>query len=141
MVLEALLSGGVLETLDLGANGITGAGFDNLLPGLTACPSLKTLEVIDYLRDAGKNVRPVNAWRLPMKAKIYCDLFFWMLQMLFALVLLLAVGKRQTGAVDRSVGTAQNSILRRSKQGFPSANSQQRHLCSPCANFLRYSYS
>lgn len=45
LVLEALLAGGVLETLDLGANGLTGAGFETLLPGLAACSSLQTLEV------------------------------------------------------------------------------------------------
>lgn len=45
MVLESLLAGGALETLDLGANGLTGAGLEVLLPGLAACSSLKTLEV------------------------------------------------------------------------------------------------
>lgn len=46
LVLEALLSGGKLNTLDLGANGLTGAGVEALLAGLGACPSLQTLEVI-----------------------------------------------------------------------------------------------
>lgn len=45
-MLEALVAGGTVETLDLGANGLTGAGFEALLPGLTACSSLQTLEVI-----------------------------------------------------------------------------------------------
>lgn len=45
LVLQALLAGGGLQTLDLGANGLTGAGFEALLPGLAACSSLKTLEV------------------------------------------------------------------------------------------------
>ncbi len=45
-MLESLLVGGALETLDLGANGLTGAGLEVLLPGLAACSSLKTLEVI-----------------------------------------------------------------------------------------------
>ena len=44
-MLQALLAGGTLQTLDLGANGLTGAGFEALLPGLAACSSLKTLEV------------------------------------------------------------------------------------------------
>lgn len=44
-MLQALLAGGRLQTLDLGANGLTGAGFEALLPGLAACSSLKTLEV------------------------------------------------------------------------------------------------
>lgn len=44
-MLEALLAGGTLQTLDLGANGLTGAGFEMLLPGLAACSSLQTLEV------------------------------------------------------------------------------------------------
>lgn len=45
-MLEALRGGSVLETLDLGANGLTGAGFEQLLPQLAALPGLKTLEVI-----------------------------------------------------------------------------------------------
>lgn len=45
-MLEALVSGGTVETLDLGANRLTGAGFEALLPGLTACSSLQTLEVM-----------------------------------------------------------------------------------------------
>lgn len=44
-MLEAMLVGGTLQTLDLGANGLTGAGFEMLLPGLAACSSLQTLEV------------------------------------------------------------------------------------------------
>ena len=44
LVLEALLSSGALKTLDLGANGLTGAGVEALLAGLGACP-LQTLEV------------------------------------------------------------------------------------------------
>ncbi|CAM9967739.1 unnamed protein product, partial [Hapterophycus canaliculatus] len=49
LLLEALLAGGGLETLDLGANGLTGAGFEALLPGLAACSSLQTLEVRNVL--------------------------------------------------------------------------------------------
>ncbi|CAM9111853.1 unnamed protein product [Pylaiella littoralis] len=45
LVLKALVAGGTVETLDLGANGLTGAGFEALLPGLAACSSLQTLEV------------------------------------------------------------------------------------------------
>lgn len=45
-MLKALVAGGTVETLDLGANGLTGAGFEALLPGLAACSSLQTLEVI-----------------------------------------------------------------------------------------------
>lgn len=45
LVLQALLAGDGLQTLDLGANGLTGAGFEAFLPGLAACSSLKTLEV------------------------------------------------------------------------------------------------
>ena len=45
-MLEALRGGSVLETLDLGANGLTGAGFEQLLPELAAFPGLRTLEVI-----------------------------------------------------------------------------------------------
>lgn len=49
-MLEALLAHGALETLDLGANGLTGAGFEALLPGLAACSSLQTLEVSNVHR-------------------------------------------------------------------------------------------
>lgn len=45
LVLGAMTVSGSLETLDLGANGLTGAGLDTLLRGLVACSSLQTLEV------------------------------------------------------------------------------------------------
>lgn len=46
-MLEAMAVNGSLETLDLGANGLTGTGLDHLLRGLAACSSLQTLEVVD----------------------------------------------------------------------------------------------
>lgn len=47
LVLEAMAVSGSLENLDLGANGLTGAGLDNLLRGLATCSSLQTLEVVN----------------------------------------------------------------------------------------------
>ena len=47
-MLEALLSGCALKTLDLGANGLTGAGVEALLDGLGGCPWLQTLEVLFF---------------------------------------------------------------------------------------------
>lgn len=44
-MLEAVLGATHLQTLDLGANGLTGAGFEAFLPGLAECSSLQTLEV------------------------------------------------------------------------------------------------
>lgn len=45
LVLEALREAPHLETLDLGANRLSGIGFEGLLPGLVRCPSLRTVEV------------------------------------------------------------------------------------------------
>lgn len=46
-MLEAVHGAKHLETLDLGANGLSGAGFEVFLPGLASCHSLRTLEVSD----------------------------------------------------------------------------------------------
>lgn len=59
-MLEALRGGSVLETLDLGANGLTGAGFEQLLPQLAACPGLKTLEVIHRKKAILSCAKPVT---------------------------------------------------------------------------------
>lgn len=85
-MLEALLAGGTVETLDLGANGLTGAGFEALLPGLAACSSLQTLEVNAPLHRCPVFTQQQNIFAANLFCLLYCGRCCWRLCLLDGVV-------------------------------------------------------